>query len=149
MRRGVPNLLKNGAQHLTGLDEAVLRNLEACKMLSELLRTSLGPQGMNKMIINHLSKLFVTSDTATILKEVEVEQAAAKILVMAAQMQEQEMGDGSNYVCMIGGELLNLAQDLIYQGLHPQDIISGYTMAAQKVTEYPKILSYMVLILMN
>jgi T-complex protein 1 subunit theta len=138
MRRGVPNLLKNGAQHLTGLDEAVLRNLEACKMLSELLRTSLGPQGMNKMIINHLSKLFVTSDTATILKEVEVEQAAAKILVMAAQMQEQEMGDGSNYVCMIGGELLNLAQDLIYQGLHPQDIISGYTMAAQKVTEVSK-----------
>lgn len=107
-------------------------------MLSELLRTSLGPQGMNKMIINHMSKLFVTSDTSTILKEVEVEHAAAKILVMAAQMQEQEVGDGSNFVCMIGGELLNLACDLIYQGLHPQDIITGYNMAAQKAMEISK-----------
>jgi T-complex protein 1 subunit theta len=139
MRRGVPNIFKSGTTHLSGIDEAVIRNLQACKGLSDLTRTSLGPQvfklcfeqcsasfarsplcatgpphdifvgsliqGMNKMIINHLGKIFVTSDTATIMRELEVDHAAARLLSMAAAMQEQEMGDGSNFVVCFGGML--------------------------------------------
>jgi T-complex protein 1 subunit theta len=135
MRRGVPNLFKAGTSHLSGIDEAVLRNLAACKDLEELLRTSFGPQGMNKMIINHLGKMFVTSDTATILSELEIQHAAAKMVVMAGKMQEQEVGDGSNLVIVFAGELLRMAEDLIYQGLKPQDIIAGYATAAKKAQE--------------
>ncbi len=135
MRRGVANIFKQGTTHLSGVEEAVIRNLHACKELAELTRTSLGPQGMNKMIINHLGKLFVTSDTATILAEMEVEHAAAKMVVMAAKMQEQEVGDGSNFVLILAGELLGFAEDLIYLGLQPQDIISGYIAAAKKAEE--------------
>lgn len=135
MRRGVANIFKQGTTHLSGVEEAVIRNLHACKELAELTRTSLGPQGMNKMIINHLGNLFVTSDTATILAEMEIEHAAAKMVVMAAKMQEQEVGDGSNFVLILAGELLSFAEDLIYLGLQPQDIIAGYIIAAKKAEE--------------
>lgn len=91
-------MLKDGAKHLSGLEETVLKNIEACKQLSKMTRTSLGPNGMNKMVINHLDKLFVTSDAATIVKELEVAHPAARLLVMAAQAQEQEIGDGTNLV---------------------------------------------------
>lgn len=79
--------------------------------------------------------MFVTSDTATILSELEIEHPAAKMVVMAGRMQEQEVGDGSNTVIIIAGELLAFAEDLIYTGVHPQDIISGYLAAAQKTYE--------------
>lgn len=138
MQRGLPNILKQGAKHLSGINEAVLRNLAACKQLSDVTRTSLGPQGMNKMIINRHGRLSVTSDTSAILHDLEVEHAAANILVMAAQMQEQEVGDGSNFVLILAGELLAQAEDLIYLGLHPQDIISGYLMAGKKAMEVSK-----------
>ena len=95
MRMGVPNgltsLLKDGYKHFSGLEEAILRNIEACKQLAQITRTSLGPNGMNKLVVNHLEKLFVTSDAATIVQELEVAHPAAKMLVMAAKMQEQEV----------------------------------------------------------
>lgn len=75
----------------SGLEEAVLRNIEAAKKLCQLSRTSLGPNGMNKMVINHLDKLFVTNDAATIVNELEVVHPAAKMLVMASQQQEKEV----------------------------------------------------------
>jgi T-complex protein 1 subunit theta len=90
---------------------------------------------MNKMLINHLDKIFVTSDTATLLQELEVAHPAAKIMVMAAQMQESEIGDGSNLVIVLIGELLAQAEELILMGLHPADIISGYTKAYRKTLE--------------
>ncbi len=136
MRRGIPNLFKQGTSHLSGVEEAVVRNLRACKELAELTRTSLGPQGMNKLIINHLGRMFVTSDTATILAEMEIEHPAAKMVVMAGKMQEQEVGDGSNFVIIFAGELLSFAEDLVYLGLHPQDIISGYITASRKAMEF-------------
>jgi len=138
MRRGIPSIFKQGTTHLSGVEEAVIRNLRACKELAELTRTSLGPQGMNKMIINHLGRMFVTSDTATILSEMEIEHAAAKMVVMAAKMQEQEVGDGSNFLLVLAGELLSFAEDLIYLGLQPQDIITGYLAAAKKTQEIMK-----------
>ena len=81
------------------------------------------------MVINHLDKLFVTSDAAVIVRELEVAHPAAKLLVMAAQAQESEIGDGTNLVVTFGGELLGMAEELIRDGLHPSEIIEGYEKA--------------------
>ena len=89
--------------------------------------------GMNKMIINHLDKLFVTSDAATIVSELEVQHPAAKLLVLAAKAQQEEVGDGANLVITLAGELLQGAEDLIKSGLHPSEIITGYAKATEKV----------------
>ncbi|KAI3773900.1 hypothetical protein L1987_48439 [Smallanthus sonchifolius] len=112
-------MLKEGHKHLSGLDEVVLKNIDACKQLSTITRTSLGPNGMNKMVINHLDKLFVTCDTATIVSELEIQHPAAKILVLAGKAQQEEIGDGANLVVSFAGELLQGAEDLIRMGLHP------------------------------
>lgn len=136
MRRGVPNLFKQGTRHLTGLEQAVLRNIEACHQLGQLTRTSLGPNGMNKLIVNNIEKLFVTNDTATILEEMELEHPAAKIIVMAANMQESEVGDCSNLVVCLAGELLHQAEALVLMGLHPSEILTGYEKAAQMALKF-------------
>lgn len=135
MRRGVPNLMKAGTQTLTGLDQAVLRNIEACCKLSDITRTSLGPNGMNKLIINHLDKIFVTNDAATIIREMEIDHPAAKMVVMAAAMQEAELGDGSNFVVILAGELLAKAGDLIRMGLHPSEIVAGFNSSAKMLLD--------------
>ncbi|KAG6537605.1 hypothetical protein ZIOFF_002700 [Zingiber officinale] len=129
---GIQAMLKEGHKHLSGLDEAVLKNIDACKQLSDITRTSLGPNGMNKMVINHLDKLFITNDAATIVDELEVQHPAAKILVLAGKAQQEEIGDGANLTISFAGELLQNAEELIRMGLHPSDIISGYTKAINK-----------------
>eukprot|EP00033_Pygsuia_biforma_P001198 GCRY01001361.1.p1 GENE.GCRY01001361.1~~GCRY01001361.1.p1 ORF type:complete len:543 (+),score=139.75 GCRY01001361.1:158-1786(+) len=135
MRLGINDMLKEGTKLLSGLEEAVLRNTEAAKKLTEITRTSLGPNGRNKMVVNHLNKLFVTNDAATILNELEVQHPAAKVLVMSSQMQEKEIGDGTNLCLVFGGELLNQSTDLIRMGLHPSEIIKGYQKAGKKAEE--------------
>ena len=87
------------------------------------------------MVINHLEKLFVTSDAATIIKESDINHPAAKMIGMAAQMQENECGDGSNLVITLAGELMTQAQNLLTMGLHPSEILIGYEKAANKVYE--------------
>ncbi|KAF9287570.1 T-complex protein 1 theta subunit [Linnemannia elongata] len=128
-------MLKDGYKHLQGVDEAVLRNITAVHDLSEITRTSFGPNGRNKIIINHNEKLFVTNDAATIIRELEVVHPAAKLLVMASQQQEAEMGDASNLVSIIAGELLQKAEHLLRMGLHPSDIVQGYEVASAKALE--------------
>jgi T-complex protein 1 subunit theta len=86
-------MLKEGHSSHKGLEEAVFRNIAATSQLAAITRTSLGPHGMNKMVVNHLEKLFVTSDAATIMRELDVVHPAAKLLVMAASQQEAEVGD--------------------------------------------------------
>ncbi|CAL9112136.1 unnamed protein product [Musa acuminata var. zebrina] len=132
---GIQAMLKEGHKHLSGLDEAVLKNIDACKQLSVITRTSLGPNGMNKMVINHLDKLFVTNDAATIVNELEVQHPAAKILTLAGKAQQEEIGDGANLTISFAGELLQNAEELIRMGLHPSEIISGYTKAINKTIE--------------
>ncbi|TCD69397.1 T-complex protein 1 subunit theta [Steccherinum ochraceum] len=122
-------------QHLQGLEDAVLRNIQAVAELSDLVRTSFGPNGRNKLIINHLGKLFVTSDAATIIREIEVVHPAAKLLVMGSQAQEIEMGDATNMVIILAGELLKKAEHLLIMGLHPSEIIKGYELACVKGLE--------------
>ena len=130
---GLQSLLKDGSRHYSGVEEAILKNIEACKQLSTITRTSLGPYGLNKMVVNNLEKLFVTTDAATIMKELDVHHPAAKLIVMASKMQETEVGDGTNLVVILAGELLRMAEELIQTGLHPSDIISGYEKALAHV----------------
>ena len=91
--------------------------------------------GNNKMVINHLDKLFKTSDAATIIKESDIHHPAAKMIAQAAKMQENECGDGTNLVITLAGELMNQAQGLLKMGLHPSEILIGYEKAAKKFHE--------------
>jgi T-complex protein 1 subunit theta len=95
---GLSGMLKDGHKVYEGVSGAVIRNIEACKGIAAMVRTSLGPNGMNKLVVNHLEKIIVTSDCATIMKELEVQHPAAKMLVLAAEMQENEHGDNTNFV---------------------------------------------------
>src|SRR5256885_1011267 len=88
---GFLSMLKEGSRYYRGLEEAVLRNIEMCVELGRTLRSAYGPKGLNKMIVNHLEKLFVTNDAATIIRELDVQHPAAKLIVQASQMQEQEV----------------------------------------------------------
>ena len=91
--------------------------------------------GMNKMVITHIGKLIVTSDAATIVEEIEVNHPAAKMVAMAASMQENEAGDGTNFVLTFAGELMQQAENLIQDGVHPSDILVGYEKASKKCLE--------------
>ena len=84
------------------------------------------------MIINHLEKLFVTNDAATIIRELDVVHPAAKLMVMASQQQESELGDNTNLVIVFAGELLQKAADLLKLGLHPSEIVQGYELARDR-----------------
>jgi T-complex protein 1 subunit theta len=127
--------LKEGSRHYAGLEEAILRNIDACKQISKITRTSLGPHGMNKMIVNQLDKLFITSDAATIVREIDVHHPAARMIAMASKMQDSEVGDGTNLVIVMAGELMLQAENLIKMGLHPSEILVGYDKAGKKCLE--------------
>ncbi|KAL1928429.1 hypothetical protein VTP01DRAFT_2785 [Rhizomucor pusillus] len=131
----LPQLFKEGYKFQQGVDEAVLRNIEATHEFAEVVRTSMGPNGRNKMIINHLEKLFVTNDAATIIRELDVVHPAAKLLVMASQQQEAEVGDNTNFVIVFAGELLQKAEHLLRLGLHPSEVIQGYELARDRALQ--------------
>ncbi|ETI28553.1 T-complex protein 1, theta subunit [Cladophialophora carrionii CBS 160.54] len=122
-------LFKPGYNSYDAEDGAVIRNIDACRTIAQTVQTSLGPYGRNKIVINHLAKMILTSDAATILRELDVVHPAAKLLVMASQQQEAEMGDGTNMVIVLAGELLRKAEELIRMGLKTSDIVSGYEKA--------------------
>ncbi|TMW55936.1 hypothetical protein Poli38472_008584 [Pythium oligandrum] len=132
---GLSSLLKDGHKHFEGVDEAVAKNIDAVKQLAAITRSSLGPNGMNKLVINHLEKIFVTSDTATIVNELEVVHPAAKMVAMAAKMQENDFGDGTCLVVSLAGELLMEAASLLRMGLHASEIVTGYEKAYEKCIE--------------
>ncbi|CAL5421061.1 unnamed protein product [Camellia sinensis] len=132
---GIQSMLKEGHKHMSGLDEAVLKNIDACKQLSTITRTSLGPNVYEQDGYQSLDKLFITNDAATIVNELEVQHPAAKILVLAGKAQQEEIGDGANLTVSFAGELLQNAEELIRMGLHPSEIIIGYTKAINKTIE--------------
>lgn len=133
---GLGGMLKQGTRHFSQEDDpfsasVVLRNIEACLQLSRMLSSSLGPQGRCKLVENHLGKLMVTSDCASILKEVDVEHPAAQLLAGACQKQEEECGDNTNTVLAVAGELLwqtsLLIQKMTWQPA--PEILAGYKRA--------------------
>ncbi|DBA04800.1 TPA: hypothetical protein N0F65_004437 [Lagenidium giganteum] len=132
---GLSSLLKDGHKHFEGVDEAVAKNIDAVKQLAAITRSSLGPNGMKKLVINHLEKIFVTSDTATIVNELEVVHPAAKMVAMAAKMQENDYGDATCLTVSLAGELLMEAASLLRTGLHTSEIVTGYQKAYDKCVE--------------
>lgn len=119
----------------SGLEEAIYRNIAACKEFSQSVRSAYGPNGMNKMIINHLNKQFVTSDAGTIIRELDIVHPAAKLIVLASQMQEMEVGDGTNFVVIFAGALLEHAEELLRLGVTTAEIADGYQKALVKALE--------------
>ena len=124
-------LFKSGYSQHQSEDGAVLRNIDAVRAIAQTTQTSLGPYGRNKIVINHLSKLTLSSDAAKILRELDVVHPAAKLVVMACQQQESEMGDATNLVMILAGELLRKAEELLRMGLKTSDIVQGYERAGE------------------
>jgi hypothetical protein len=129
------DLLKEGYQHLEGLEEAIFSNIKACNELTSLTRTSLGPNARNKIVINHLDRMFLTSDTATILGELEVVHPAAKLLILAAKQQQAQFGDQTNSMLALAGSLLNEAEVLLRKGIKVADVIRGYEMSLERTLQ--------------
>jgi len=127
-------ILPEGTQRLLGRD-AQRMNIMAGKALAETIRTTLGPKGMDKMLVDGLGDIVVTNDGVTILKEMDIEHPAAKMLVEVAKTQEDEVGDGTTTAVIIAGELLKKAEDLLEMEIHPTIISMGYRNAAAKAQE--------------
>ncbi|RJS70509.1 MAG: thermosome subunit [Candidatus Syntrophoarchaeum sp. WYZ-LMO15] len=132
---GTPILiLKEGSERTRG-KEAQNRNILAAKAVASAVRTTLGPKGMDKMLVDSLGDVVITNDGATILKEMDIEHPAAKMMVEIAKTQDDEVGDGTTTAVVIAGELLKKAEDLLEQDIHPTVIASGYRLAADKAYE--------------
>ena len=127
-------LLPEGASRLIGRD-AQRTNIAVAIAVSNAVKTTLGPKGMDKMMVSDLGDIVITNDGATILDEMNVEHPVAKIMVDVAKTQDKEVGDGTTSVVVMAGNLLKGAEDLIEQGIHPTIIIKGYKMAATKAIE--------------
>ncbi|MEM4619606.1 MAG: thermosome subunit beta, partial [Desulfurococcaceae archaeon] len=126
---GVPVLiLKEGTQRTVGRD-ALRANIMAARALAEVLKSSLGPRGLDKMLVDSFGDITVTNDGATIVKEMEVQHPAAKLLVEVAKAQDAEVGDGTTSAVVLAGVLLEKAEELLEQNIHPTIIIEGYTKA--------------------
>jgi thermosome len=129
---GVPILiLKEGTERKRGKD-AQKNNITAAKAVAEAVRTTLGPKGMDKMIVDSLGDVTITNDGATILDTIDVEHPAAKMMVEVAKTQDEKVGDGTTTSVILSGELLNLAEELMEQSVHPTIIFRGYRKALSK-----------------
>ncbi|MCS7128963.1 MAG: thermosome subunit alpha, partial [Desulfurococcaceae archaeon] len=132
---GIPVLvLKEGTQRTTGRD-ALRANIMAARVLAEVLKSSLGPRGLDKMLVDSFGDITVTNDGAAIVKEMEVQHPAAKLLVEVAKAQDAEVGDGTTSAVVLAGTLLAKSEELLDQNIHPTLIIEGYTRAMQKALE--------------
>lgn len=133
-----------GGQPVLILPEGTLRtkgktaqenNIAAAKAVADAVRTTLGPKGMDKMLVDSIGDIVITNDGVTILEEMEIEHPAAKMLVEVAKTQNEEVGDGTTTAAVIAGELLRKAGDLLDQEIHPTVIIRGYSLALKKSIE--------------
>mmetsp|Transcript_39209 Transcript_39209/g.63343 ORF Transcript_39209/g.63343 Transcript_39209/m.63343 type:complete len:550 (-) Transcript_39209:316-1965(-) len=111
-------------------------NVSAVMALANILKTSLGPQGLDKMLVDDIGDVTITNDGATILKQLEVEHPAAKVLVELANLQDSEVGDGTTSVVIIAAELLKRANELVKNNIHPTTIIAGYRIAMKESIKY-------------
>jgi len=127
-------ILKEGTSRSRG-KEAQRNNIMAARVIGEVLKTTLGPRGMDKMLIDSLGDITITNDGAAILNEIDVEHPAAKMMVEIAKTQDDMVGDGTTTSVVLASELLKKAEELIDQGIHPTILVSGYRKAAQKAVE--------------
>ena len=132
---GVPVLiLKEGASQTKGRD-AQKNNITAAKLIAEIVRSSLGPRGMDKMLVDTLGDVTITNDGATILKEIDVQHPAAKMMVEISKATDNEVGDGTTSVVVLAGALIEKAEELINKDVHPTIIVDGYRKSATKAIE--------------
>ncbi len=127
-------VLKEGTERETGRS-AQKDNIAAAKAIADAVRTTLGPKGMDKMLVDSLGDIVITNDGATILKEIDVQNPTAKMIVEVAKAQDQEVGDGTTTSVILAGELLKQAEVLLDQNIHPTIITNGYRLASQKAIE--------------
>ncbi|HEY6757169.1 MAG TPA: thermosome subunit beta [Nitrososphaera sp.] len=130
-------LLKEGTNETKG-NQAQRNNITAAKAIAEIVRTSLGPRGMDKMLVNNLGDVTITNDGATILKEIDVQHPAAKMMVEISKATDNEVGDGTTSTVVLAGSLLSKAEELIAKDVHPTVIVDGYRMASEKAIEILK-----------
>jgi thermosome len=132
---GMPVLiLKEGASETKGR-EAQKNNINAAKTVAEIVRTSLGPRGMDKMLVDSLGDVTITNDGATILKEIDIQHPAAKMMVETSKATDNEVGDGTTSVVVLAGSLIEKAEELITKNVHPTVIVDGYRKCAVKSIE--------------
>ncbi|HRU75089.1 MAG TPA: TCP-1/cpn60 chaperonin family protein, partial [Methanothrix sp.] len=135
---GVPVIiLKEGSKREGGRD-AQHRNILAARAVAEAVRTTLGPKGMDKMLIDSSGDATITNDGATILRELDIENPVAKMIVEVAKAQDDEVGDGTTTAVIIAGKLLEKAEALLEQDVHATVIVQGYKQAAAKAQEVLK-----------
>ena len=127
-------ILSEGSQRTAGRD-AQKMNIMAAKAVAETVRTTLGPKGMDKMLVDSLGDIVVNNDGVTILQEMQIEHPAAKMVVEVAKTQENEVGDGTTTAVILAGELLSNALKLLEKNIHPTIIIKGYRMSAEKAQD--------------
>jgi len=127
-------VLKEGTKREKGRG-AQTNNIMAARAISDAVKSTLGPKGMDKMLVDSMGDVVVTNDGATILKEIDVEHPAAKMVVEVAKSQDEECGDGTTSAVVLTGELLKCAADLLEQNIHPTVICGGYKLAATKAKE--------------
>ena len=133
--QGTPVLiLKEGTQRTVGRD-AQRMNIMAARVIAEAVKSTLGPKGMDKMLVDSLGDVVITNDGVTILKEMDVEHPAAKMIIEVAKTQENEVGDGTTTAVVLAGELLKRAEELLDQDIHPTVIARGYRLASTKALE--------------
>src|SRR5438309_5513226 len=127
-------VLKEGTRRERGKG-AQCNNVAAAKAVADAVRSTLGPRGMDKMLVDSLGDVVITNDGVTILKEMDIEHPAAKMLVEVAKTQDEEAGDGTTTAVILAGELLKKAEDMIEQNIHPTVIAGGYRPASEKARE--------------
>ena len=127
-------VLREDTERSKGRD-ARKSNMLAAQIIAEVLKTTLGPRGMDKMLIDSLGDITITSDGATVLDEIDVQHPAAKMMIEVAKTQDKEVGDGTTTAVLLAGELLRKAGELLEDNIHPSIIISGYQKAAEKALE--------------
>ncbi|MED6298167.1 MAG: thermosome subunit beta, partial [Candidatus Thermoplasmatota archaeon] len=127
-------ILKEGTNRTRG-KSAQSNNIAAAKAVADAVRTTLGPKGMDKMLVDSMGDVVITNDGATILKEMDIEHPAAKMIIEVAKTQEQHCFDGTTSAVVIAGELLKRSEDLIEQNVHPTVICEGFRLASDKAVE--------------
>ena len=127
-------ILKEGVQRTRGRS-AQSNNIAAAKAVADAVRSTLGPKGMDKMLVDSMGDVVITNDGATILKEMDIEHPAAKMIIEVAKTQEQHCYDGTTTAVVLSGELLKRSEDLIEQNVHPTVICEGFRLAAEKAID--------------
>ena len=127
-------ILKEGTKRERGKG-AQTNNIMAARAISDAVKSTLGPKGMDKMLVDSMGDVVITNDGATILKEIDVEHPAAKMIVEVSKSQDEECGDGTTTAVVLTGELLKTAGELLEQNIHPTVVCGGFKLAAKKALE--------------